>query len=311
MISTNTARVLALLAANGWLGCGDPQVDASYRGDALWQFKGVLQAGAPGVEGSTDIRAALFFDATSMNNIDPKQMVELTSSGTPITVPSSYTLNVFAPPGPEHMLHNPDGSSAGYGIARTFFYRDLDHDGRYTPGEPFLGGGGIKVLVYAPDGLPAGHTPTTGALPAGFTEIAAPQVCGTRPPATDPGTCGINLGNFCHYNTDCGANAICLNQTVLQFREGYCSLPDLPQIPCIPGAAAYLPVPPNSPKPPMGEKGYYLRPCNTDAECARPGELTQGNYACDLGLRGCVPTPPGYGLFILGAQYDVEPFCPT
>jgi len=251
---------------------------------------------------------ALFFSPQGFGILDPQQWVEHLGTAIPLQVPSNYVLNAFEAPGPEHMLRLPDGSDAGYAVARLVVYGDQNQDGRHTPGEPFLGIAPPVGFYYVPESLPAGRTPTNGALAAGFSKVLLPQPCGYQPPPpTDPNTCGVPLGDHCDVDADC-LGGLCLKETKIVWPAGYCTIPDPPPSACRPTAAVYMRRPKNSLTPPVAKNGLYLRPCMVDADCARALDRDPGLYICDPGLLACVPGV-GNTMVPVGGRFDLEPFC--
>lgn len=301
---------LGALAALIFASCGDAQYGGAYRGEPIWQYKGSVQVSGPGVEGLAGVRVAVFYSPHDLNATDPGPMVEHLASAVGVPVPSSFVLNIFEPPGPEHMFKSPDGSDAGYALGHIFVYQDQNGDGRYTAGERVLGSEQAKAILYVPAPLPANRNPTGSALPAGFLKVIVPQSCGfAPPPPTDPGTCGVPLGARCSLNADCGQSGLCLSQAKEFWIAGYCIVPDPTPSGCRPARSVYLQAIQASPGP-MGVVGYYLRPCTQDADCVRPGDPESNFYTCDQGLRGCTPTPPAYIPFPVGGTAPPAPtFC--
>jgi hypothetical protein len=158
--------------------------------------------------------------------------------------------------------------------------------------------------IYAPQDIPASASPTLHALPAGLSHVLAPQNCSPPPAATDPGTCGVPLGNECDVDTDCGPGH-CLLATTMPWPAGYCVAQDtIGQPGCVPAQGAFAPTPWYSQVPP-NVAGFWLRSCQSDADCARPEQSLL--YSCDVGLQGCIPgivVPLG-----LGGGVQVPPFC--
>jgi hypothetical protein len=301
-------RLLSALAVNCLLGCGDSQVPASYRGDPIYQLGGDVQPGAAGWAGAANIRVAFFYSPNGLNVTDPTQMVEHLGSALAVTVPSSFMINVFDAPGPELLLRNPDGTDAGYGVARLLVYQDSNQDGQYTAGESFVGGDVHNGYFYVPQALPASRTPTSGPLPAGFSAVLLPQLCGfVPPPPTQPGDCGVSLGDVCAADNNCMGGS-CLQQTSQPWPGGYCVILDPPTNSCRPGAAAYLGASGmGGPK----ANGYYLRPCQQDSDCIRMMDPSQNIYHCDVGLLGCTPASFGAPPMIVGStnSLSIPAFC--
>src|SRR5262245_8256716 len=100
-------------------GCGDPLLDESFRGVPQGKPEGKVDWAGSGPPSVVNPRMALFFSPEGVDVIDPERWVELGDSTTAIAeLPSAFTMNIFAWPGPALTVHDPDGSSAGYGLAR-------------------------------------------------------------------------------------------------------------------------------------------------------------------------------------------------
>lgn len=298
-----------LSAIAGLAGCGDDQVGSTYQGEPLWQYQGSLQANADGVQDATDLRMALFFSPGGLNVIDLLQYVEHPAASQAVTVPSHYVLNVFEAPQPELLLQSAEGGSAGYAMARIFVYRDLDGSGSYSPGDSFLGSEGTTASLYVPEQLPAGRSPTAGALPAGLWRMRLPQPCGKPPPPpTNPDTCGVPLGNLCARDSDCNGGT-CRLMMPSPWQEGVCAINDPTPSGCRPTNAAYWAITPMSAEYRQGLRGRYLRRCQTDADCRRPDEQHRHVYTCDPGLLGCVPAQSNFAQLSVGAMAPIGEFC--
>lgn len=289
-------------------GCGDPQLGATYRGEPIWTLHGQATISGSGVDTTQKMRMALFFSPEGRNVLDPGRWVEHFGSATPLQVPSLFTMNVFEPPGPGHMLRNLDGSDAGFAVARLLVYIDSNDDGLHQYEEPFVGIAPPVAFYYVRDPLPAAATGTVHSLAPGFTQALLPQPCGFVPPAaTDANTCGVPLGERCNVDGDCDGG-LCLKETKMPWAAGYCVIPDPPPAGCRPAQSAYMDRPSFSLTPQIARHGLYLRACQSDADCARPGDRDQDLYSCDLGLGACRPRL-GSTLIPVGSRFEIEPFC--
>ena len=289
--------------------CGDPQLGAQYRGVPRWSLQVLLQDASADNDPPAGMRMALFFSPGGLDVLDPERWVEHLGSAAPVQAPANVHLNVFDAPSPAHMLRRADGSEAGYAAGRLMAYVGRDGARRHTPGEPFVGIAPPNGFYYVPADLPAGSSPARGALAAGLHGVTVPQACGSRPPPpTDPGSCGVPLGERCDVDADC-TGGLCLKETKTPWPAGYCVIPDPPppERPCRPGAAAYMGRPLYSLTPRVAQRGLYLRACTTDDDCARPRDRDQGLYRCDPGLLACTPDA---GMVVpTGGRFEIEPFC--
>ena len=301
-------KCIALTAAASLLalGCGDPLVDAAYRGEPRAQLHGeVSWAGEGTAPDAGLVRAALFF-APSLQSVDPAEWTEAVGTTAQVSgIPSAFTLNIFSFPSADLDV---GGASGAYALGRLLVYTDTNSNGRYDPGEPLLGIEPPAAWLYAPAPVAAADSPTGRALPQGLSHVILPQRCVPPPEPTEPGDCGVPLGERCSIDADCGANGRCLKETKMPWRAGYCIVAEpVPDGGCRPGAGVFEGAPRYSLTPPE-ITGFWLRRCEADADCVRPQDRDQGLYTCDLGLGACVPLGPGLGV-PLGGRLEVEPFC--
>jgi hypothetical protein len=308
MVHLGNLGLLCLLTAS--VGCGDGQADGQYRGTPLWSISGLINILGPIAGGASTVRLAFFY-SPQLTLSDPEQWVEHLGSSVEVPLPSFFVLNIFDAPGLEHMVKLPSGQSAGYGIAHLLAYVDENQDGRHTPGEPFVGDVPAQGEYYLPQALSKGSTPANGALQAGLYSALLPQPCGyLPPPPTDPGTCGVPIGNYCNMDAQCGSG-ICLQQTATPWPGGYCTIAEPPPNGCRPSQAVFYELPTLGLPPSSSMIGVYLRPCNTDADCARANDLDPGSVVCDPGLLGCVAHQPGTLIQVGGmpGPLPIQPFC--
>jgi hypothetical protein len=301
--------------------CGDPLVDSGYRGVPFAHLQGdVTWGGYTDKPDPTSLRIALFF-APDPETSDAEKLLEATGSTTPVSgLPSFFVMNLFSLPTPDLLVHHPDGSLAGYGIARLMVYQDQNRNNRHDPGEPILGFEPASAYVYVPADLAAEQSPSHAPLAAGLYHTIVPhaEVCGVppppAPPAPPPGaseTCGVPLGNPCNVDDDCQGGT-CLVQSKTPWPAGYCVITEPPAHgPCRPSTGVYYASPQFAPRLP-GVVGYYLKGCTQDTDCDR-GIGDERIYACDPILRACVPLnglsgPDGTSLPVGGGQ-KLEPFC--
>lgn len=295
-VSRRAALALLLCAA----GCGDPLLDERFRGAPRWTFRADVLSATPGTEVPGRLRAAFFF-APDLHGLDPDGWRELTASAIPVTAPSYNVLHVFEPPGPDLLVAGTD-----YGVARLLVYDDADGSGRREAGEPIVALQGVVGWVYNGGPLDGAHTHSGRPLEAGFRHVFLPQSCGEPPPGpTTPGTCGVPLGAACLNDIDC-RGGVCLESLGLPVPGGYCVVPEPPPRGCRPADAVYLRRPPFIPGAPM-TKGYWVRPCTADADCRRPGDPDDLRYACDAGLRACLPSDAP--VLVAGSAIRIAPFC--
>jgi hypothetical protein len=288
-------------------GCGDALLGSDFRGPVLATFDTDLQVGGALPGSDTRLRIALFFDPAGPRSTDTNTLREHLPSARTVTVPGVHPVPVFDDPGPSLMVQ-PPVQPAGYALARLLVYADSNRSGARDPGETLLGIDPALAILWLPQALPAGATPTGGALPAGYTQVMLPQRCGmATPPPTTADACGVPLGEGCRTDADCGLG-YCLRETKIPWPAGYCAVTDPSPSGCRPGAAAYYPAPRFAPIP-AGIRGYYLRACRRDSDCVRKTDRDQFMYSCDLGLGACLPRI--ISRVPVGGRIEVEPFCPS
>ena len=86
---------------------------------------------------------------------------------------------------------------------------------------------------------------------------------------------------------------------------GNCVVVDPPPNGCRPGAGVYLRRPMYAPGPPL-VTGYWLKGCQTAADCSRPA-VDPPLYNCDPILRACIPAAAPS--IAVNGHILVEPFC--
>lgn len=286
-------------------GCGDALLGRDFRGPALASFRCDLEV-AGALPSEVTPRIALFFSPQGPQITDVNALRELAASARDTVLPATLTVPVFETPPPSLMVQ-PPVQPAGYALGRLMVYGDSNRNGQRDPGDALLGIDPALAILWLPQPLAAGATPTSGALPAGFSSIMLPQRCGRPlPPPTTADACGVPLGEGCRTDADCGPG-YCLRETKFPWPAGYCAVVEPPANGCRPGAASYYFAPSYAPIPP-GIAGYYLRSCRQDRDCARTTDRDQFNYVCDPGLLACVPRLNSK--IPIGGRFEVEPFCP-
>lgn len=290
--------------------CGDPLFDDQYRGTPLFHIDGKVDSAEGATSDVTDLRLALFFNPRTLDSTRPDEWVELSASATTITqIPSPYTMNIFALPSEALLIHNPDGTAAGYGVARILAYRDRSHNGRRDPDEPVAAIENPGAHLYVPTPLAAGAGPVSTAFAAGLHSLMLPQRCGkVAVPPLPPSDCLPRLFSRCASNSECGPNGTCLKETNLPWPAGSCVVADVDGNRCRPAGSGYLPAPLFAPVA-MGVRGYFVKACTSDLDCRRDKEPAL--YTCETGLRLCMPAVPqriAVGLEV-AINMDVEPFC--
>lgn len=254
--------------------CGEPMVDAGYRGAPLATFEGGFAGGDDReLAHRSDLRLALFWSPTGVASDDPEALVEAASSSRPLELPGDVVLRLWdAPKATERA-----GPDAAWALGRVLAYLDYDGDARRDADEPIVGGVGDLAIVWAASPLEPGVAPTRAALPAGFSLVALPLSCDGLPLAAHEGNCGVPLGAPCGGDDACGRDGVCLTDERFEWPDGACAIAE-PTPSCRPLAAGFLPDPDGDPG-----AGYWVRGCADT--CDQHG----GKYACDVASGGCLP----------------------
>ncbi len=313
LIPKRTGSALAITLLCMMSGCGDALTDIDFRGTALWHFSGALERSGAASTQYERVTVSLFWNPDGENPRTPENLIEQRSASQEVVVGAPFILNMFELPDATHIARLPDGRSRGFGIGRIFGYADLDTSGNYSAGDKFVAMLSDVVVFYAVSDLPAWASPTSGSMSAGFHQLLLPQRCDRAvPPPTEPGTCGVTLGQKCSTDNDCGPLGTCLRETNLPWPTGYCTVAETGNNTCRPGVASYYAVPQDIPNPPK-VAGWYLKACKSDQDCIKVSERDPGVYHCDPGLFACVPEVGGKmsvgGLRDVATELTRQPFC--
>lgn len=177
MTRWTAAILLALVAA----GCGDPLVDADYRGEPILRLVGRIAS----LRGGTDIGAdeealvSMFWN-TDLTATTPA-LVEQRSVSTNVEFPNAFEVLVFDPPAEEHLLT----SDPRLGVGFLLVYVDRDGDRTYGAADDIIGGNVTKALVWAVQDLDATSSPFGTDIPTGFSLVNLPAAECSMPPPDD------------------------------------------------------------------------------------------------------------------------------
>lgn len=170
-------------------GCGDPLVDAGYRGVPLLEIDGQVTTlrKLPDAILDATLGVSVFWAPTRGGRV--LRVVEQDSITTSVRFPSAYALRVFEPPGDEHF----GSAEAAWVVGIVLVYIDEDADGRFDPGVDDIVGGSTRGLLYARSSVPPEASPSGFAIEPGFavTELPLRGACdalGTRRMGTMPST---------------------------------------------------------------------------------------------------------------------------
>ena len=173
----NLRKLIPFSLASLAIGCGDPIVDGSYRGDPILLVEGQMQSTTTLPEELRNERFLVsIFWLQSLQSAEPT-VIEQPGVTTELRFPTSVQLRVFRAPQEQHYLA--DASDVALGVI--LVYVDSDRDGRYHPSgrEPIVGGSLQKGLAFARIPTAGQSSPTGETLPAGFSLTDAASDCNT------------------------------------------------------------------------------------------------------------------------------------
>ena len=253
-------------------GCSDGLVDADYRGEPLFRFRGHLVTTRIQELPPLPVRLAMFWSPAGHLETAATDLVEQGSLSAAGQFPGTFVINVFAPPPPEMV------GARGYAAGRVLVYQDRDQNGRLNPGTPeVLGGATTHGIVYAPAALPADRSPTGRSLSAGFHIVTWAHLCpatagrgGCTPVRTR--ACNARLGAACASDGDCGPDGLCDTAAP----GGYCLGTDA----CFAGAQAgeLVGQPCRADTDCRAAEGYRCVACT----CDQPEERQRSRAPCDV-----------------------------
>jgi len=261
------------------LGCGAPLVDSTYGGEPKLTLTGRMEGAAPEPDQQVlHFRGALFWNPRGTAAFDSfDALLEQPSSSRPFQWPGVVEWNVFGFPASEQLATTPSG--ARYGVAVALFYNDSDNNLRRDPGEKVYAELEYAALVFAPEALAAGDSPTGRAMPAGYHIVSRPFSCA---PPTAPGAeeeCGVPLGAVCQTDSDCGARGVCLAGGPWWPTDGFCAVPEPSSSGCRPrGGALWR----DSRDP---RRAFWVQACQAPTDCQRGYP-----FQCDYTYGACLPT---------------------
>jgi len=264
--------VLKAAVVAGTLIACDPVVDGRYRGEPMFSFEGELVQYEGLAAQEHEFRTTLLWlrelkadPVTQLPRLD--DAVEQASVSVELRFPSTFRVDLFAPPVDEMLL------PSGIGVALVVVYEDRDANGRLTPDaspSELVGGAPYEALVYAVDEVAARAAPFDEPIAAGFQLVRVPLFCGV---ALAP--CTTTLGAPCEDDGACGPEGICLLELDgVTWPGGACGLP-FDAVTCEVPADAGL-------YDDLSGALYAIEGCEGDGEC-REG------YRCDATAGGCLP----------------------
>jgi hypothetical protein len=270
------------------VSCGDPLVDAEYRGEPLYRFRGIINDYRFEDRGGLEnYRASIFWTPNGDTFTPPAAMIEQRTVAVANVFPPDVEIIVFNPPDAETIAT----ATTSYLVGMVLLYEDQDRDGRFTDGE-LRGGAPANVLIYANQPLSRELSPTGKELPAGYSLHPTPLPCHAIAPvaaARLEENCGVPLGAPCMNSEECGAGVcgdwVTPNQCVIDYEASE----------CVPVQGAYIPAVEVDGMSYAAESWHLA--CDSDDDCPAGHNLVCGAYFLTNrqgGLVGaCVePIPP-------------------
>ena len=289
-------RLGPICLAASTLACGDTLVDANYSGAPRFTLQGVVHGlSEPPLDSGDLVTTALFWSPQWPTARDYDDLVEQLGTASAAPVPRPYVMNLFDAPGPQHLYTAPSGAS--YALGRVLAYLDTNHNGRRDPSEQVLGASQGFGVLYVPQALTAGDSPTGRALSAGWQSFLLPLQCpggvpGPKPGPVADGDCGVPLGAPCSSDGECGGG-VCLGELIIPLPHRMCVIPEPPPNGCRQRGAVLISRGPG--------QDYWAQGCASSAECTRGHP-----YQCDARLQACFPSA---GVNVSLNETSLRPFC--
>ncbi len=145
-------------------GCGDPLVDAEYRGEPILRLIGRVSALRGDAGTSNDEALVSLFWNTDLG-VDPPALVEQQSISTNLQFPNEFEVLVFEPPTEQHLLQDDARLAVGFLLV----YSDRDGDRAFGPQDDIVGGNVNKALMWATEDVAGADAPFGADIPAGFS----------------------------------------------------------------------------------------------------------------------------------------------
>ncbi|MBN1209788.1 MAG: hypothetical protein JXB05_33370 [Myxococcaceae bacterium] len=223
------------------------------------------------------------------------ELVEQLGTASAAQVAQPYVMNLFDEPGPQHLYTTPSG--ARYALGRVVAYLDTNGNGRLDPSELILGASQGFGVLYAPQALAAGDSPTGRSLPAGWHTFMLPLRCPNAGPEPEPvpvadGDCGVPLGAPCDVDDDCHGG-VCLGALIIPLPHRLCAIPEPPPNGCRQRGSVLVSEGP--------ARDYWIQGCASQSDCTRGYP-----YQCDAGLAACFPSAE---VHVTLNETSMRPFC--
>lgn len=290
-------RLAPVCLAMGVLACGETLVDSDYSGTPLFTLQGVVggPTEAP-LEPGTLVTTAMFWSPQGLTARRYDELVEQLGTASAAPVPRPYFMNLFDEPGPQHLFTTPSG--ARYAIGRVVAYLDANRNGRLDPPELILGASQGFAVLYAPQDLAAGDSPTGKPLRAGWQSFMLPLSCpgstsGPGPAPVADGDCGVPLGEPCDTDADCNGG-VCLAELLIPLPHRMCAISEPPPNGCRQRGSVLIRRGP-------GREDVWIQGCQSSSECTRGYP-----YQCDARLLACFPSAE---VQVNLNETSMRPFC--
>ncbi len=171
---------LAAIIAAWAAACGDPLVDAAWRGEPLFTLEGFVHLAIPPEQyldletrEPGELRTAIFWAPTRGSSLSLSSAVEQ-DVRTASTFPARFTLTIHEPPLPALLRPDPE-TGALFAVGLVVAYRDTNGNGRWDrASERLIGGAADRFVLHAPDGL---DNSLFGRLEPGFHRVVPVARC--------------------------------------------------------------------------------------------------------------------------------------
>lgn len=272
-------RALPALLLVFTMSCGS-LVDDRFVGDVRFTLHSDVKGDpAPFIPVKDQLRLSLFYIRAPGNPRTIDELQEHEATRTILTPPASLSWPIYDAPEERHYVTTQSGKRYALGVALA--YVDNDNDGRRSDGDQLIGEAPITAVISVETELDKNESPTGSPLPKGFYTVARPLWCAPRPtePAPTSPDCGVSLSAPCTSDAECGGG-VCLLTDPWPWPNGTCALRSTST--CVP-ENAHLWRNHAPPAPMMPPASYWLKACETTADCRDP-------YQCDPGYKVCLPT---------------------
>lgn len=197
--------VFAVGLMSALAGCGEPLVDADYRGEPILRLVGRISA-LRGDALATDDEALVSMFWNTDLGIEPPPLVEQQSISTNVQFPNEFEVLVFDPPTEQHLLQNDARLAVGFLLV----YADRDGDRIFGAEDAIVGGNIKKALMWATEDVAAADAPFGADIPAGFSLLRVGEMqCEASLSSARLSMRASTTVRMCSSNDDCPRDFSC------------------------------------------------------------------------------------------------------